>query len=67
MNEWSEINRHLFLNVYEALIHPMILFGRYCFLFIYLPHPQHMEVPRLGIESDLHLRPTPVLSPTVRV
>ena len=31
----------------------------YCHLFIYLvflgPHPWHIEVPRLGIESELQL------------
>ena len=28
--------------------------------FIFLgPHPQHMEVPRLGVESELPLPPTP--------
>ena len=29
------------------------------YLFIYLflgPHPQHMEVPRLGVESELQLQ-----------
>ena len=37
----------------------------FIYLFIYLfiffvflrPHPQHMEVPRLGVESELHLLP----------
>ena len=24
-----------------------------------IPHPWHVEVPRLGIESELHLQPTP--------
>ena len=27
----------------------------YLFIFVFLgPHPWHMEVPRLGVESELH-------------
>ena len=30
------------------------------FFFVFLgPHPQHMEVPRLGVQSELSCRPTP--------
>ena len=55
----------------------------FCFFFFFFflgPHPQHMEFPRLGVESDLqlpayatshsnwgsepHLRPTPQLMAT---
>ena len=37
--------------------------GVVCFhtrIFFFLqPHPQHVEVPRLGVELELHLPPTP--------
>ena len=39
----------------ECLSHPTVipfLFFVFCFLG---PHPQHMEVPRLGVESELRL------------
>ena len=29
------------------------------FFFLSGPHPRHMEVPRLGVESELQLLPTP--------
>ena len=33
--------------------------------FVFLePHPRHVEVPRLGVELDLHLRLTPQLTAT---
>ena len=33
---------------------------RLIYLFVCLgPHLWHMEVPRVGVESELHLRPTP--------
>ena len=32
-----------------------------CNLFIYLPHPQHMEVPGSGTESKMQLWPMPQL------
>ena len=38
------------------------LSGLFCefFLFFFLgPHLQHMEIPRLGTESELQLPPTP--------
>jgi len=34
-------------------VHAFLVF---CFFFFFLgPHPQHMEVPRLTVESELHL------------
>ena len=46
--------------------------GIFMYLFIYWPHPRHMEFPGLGIESKLWLRPMPqlqqrqILSPLCR-
>ena len=31
------------------------------FFFLFRLHPQHMEVPKLGTESELQLQPTPWL------
>ena len=30
-----------------------------CVCFFLGLHPRHMEIPRLGVESELQLRPTP--------
>ena len=35
------------------------------FFFFLEPHLQHMEVFRLGVESELHLPPTPQLMATL--
>ena len=36
---------------------------RYFFFFFFLGPPlKHMEVPRVGVESELHLGPTPQLA-----
>ena len=44
---------------------PTASFYLFIYLFIYLsifvflgPHPQHMEVPKQGVESELHHQPT---------
>ena len=34
----------------------------FCFVLFSGPHPRHMEVPRLGVQSELHLQPTPQLT-----
>ena len=45
------------------------LFFFFCFVSFLGPHPQHMQVPRLGVESELQLLvyttaiPTPHLQP----
>ena len=34
------------------------------FFFVFLgPHPQHMEVPRVGVEAELQLPATAMLDP----
>ena len=53
--EW--INTKILLYSMGNYIHyPMINHSGKEFLFVFLgPHPQHMEVPRLGVISELHL------------
>ena len=52
-------------------LHPFILAGLgtisiYLFIFVFLgPHPQHMEIPRLGVESELQL-PAYTTTPATR-
>ena len=42
---------------------PPLLLSFFTYLFIYCffkgPHPRHMEVPSLGVESELTCQPTP--------
>ena len=50
----------LILHWWEARHQPEIKEGSFVCLFVFLePHPQHRKVPRLGVESDLKLWPTP--------
>ena len=44
--------------VHGALIIPRQVFFFFSF-FLLGPHLQHMEVPRLGVQLELQLRPTP--------
>ena len=37
---------------------PRFLLFVFAFVFFLGLHPQHMEVPRLGVTLELHLRPT---------
>ena len=47
------INKYVFVYVYAAFISFFFFGGGSC---VFLgPHPQHMEVPRLGVESELQL------------
>ena len=39
---------------------PFTIFFFFCFLGL---HPQHMEVPRLGVESELQLLATAIATP----
>ena len=40
----------------DIYIHIQKLAGMNFFFFVLLgPHPQHMELPRLGVKSELHL------------
>ena len=48
--------------------HHFVLFFYFIYWFIYLfcflgPHPQHMEVPRLGVKLELPLPPTATATP----
>ena len=37
------------------MLAPVFLFKKfYLFIFFLGPHPRHMEVPRLGVESELY-------------
>ena len=45
------------LDLHFHIVWPLFLF----FFFFLGPHMWHMEVPRLGVELELHLRPTPQL------
>ena len=41
---------------HSKLKQPLVSFYLFIYLFIYLgPHPQHMEVPRLGVKSELQV------------
>ena len=63
-----------FITINEPLLTHFFLIKKnffFCFFFFFLgPHLRHMEVPRLGVESELHsnvgselgLRPTPQLT-----
>ena len=58
--------QHVLLGGTYSIFHVFIymvlcLFVCFCFLG---PHPRHMEVPRLGVKSEPHLRPTPQLKAT---
>ena len=56
----------------ESVASSKLILGFFFFLPLLGPHPQHIEVPRLGIEWELelptytrskpHLRPTPQLT-----
>ena len=56
---WCE---YLVGNIYMSLIFLFIQPVSFvCLLFLFWPHPWHMEVPRPGIDSKAQLRPVPQL------
>ena len=56
--ELSPDNNILFLKLFTQVLHPLIILVFclfvFCVFFVFLgPHLQHMEVPRLGVKSEL--------------
>ena len=44
------------IKMFRAVLFFIFIFNYYFFLFCFLgPHPQHMEVSRLGVKSELQL------------
>ena len=57
--------RHIvILLLYILFLSFFLLLLFFFFLYFLGPHPRHMEVPRLGVESELQLQPTPQLTAT---
>ena len=47
----GEMGAHMFLSASEE--YSSVVFTVVCFFCFLGPHPQHMEVPRLGVELEL--------------
>ena len=57
-NTWAipaiSISKNITFSEVYVFPHALLSFFSFLFLFVYLgPHPQHMEVPRLGVELEL--------------
>ena len=61
----DEVKELILLNLYPC-VHVFLMFSLFfLFFFVFLgPHPQHMEVPRPGVELELQLQPTPEITAT---
>ena len=50
------MRKHMyFKNNFDTLMVISLFFSFFLFFFFSGPHPWHMEIPRLGIESELQL------------
>ena len=50
------LSRTITMTLLLVILTHFLGFGVVVFFFVFLgPHPQHMEVPRLGVESEMQL------------
>ena len=53
--KWTRRHFKFYLNFVQNLISTLNLHAKIAFFFFLGPYPQHMEVPKLGVKSELQL------------